>query len=84
MKLEGIGESVIVGAVFGSPSTVRPAWFIWNGKRYDIEETNFTWVERKGRTSLHHFAVSDGADIFELILNAETLTWRLEQVETPG
>ena len=84
MRLEDIGEPVIVGAVFGSPSKVRPAWFIWNGRRHNVKETNFTWVERKGRTSLHHFAVSDGVDIFELILNAETLTWRLEQMETSG
>lgn len=84
MRLEDKGERITVGAVFGSPSGVRPAWFIWNGRRHKIKDMNFNWVERQGRASLHHFAVSDGADNFELILNSETLDWRLVHVETPG
>jgi hypothetical protein len=74
-------EPVTVGAVFQAPGKVKPAWFIWNGRKIRIVRTNHVWSEREGIATLLHFSVSDGADIFHLVLNSETRTWHLEGVQ---
>ncbi|MFV1957415.1 MAG: DUF6504 family protein [bacterium] len=81
MRMEDLSEKVVVGAVFGSGNQVRPAWFIWNGRKYTVKETTYTWTERRGTGMLYHFAVTDGADLFELVLDNASLAWTLEKVE---
>lgn len=82
MKLEGLSEKVIVGAVFGSGSRIRPAWFIWKGRRYKVKETTYSWTEKRGTAQLLHFAVTDGADLYELVLDNTSFSWKLEKVES--
>jgi len=81
LRMEDLSAKVVVGAVFGSGNLVRPAWFIWNGRKYTVKETTYTWTERRGTGMLYHFAVTDGADLFELVLDNTSLAWTLEKVE---
>ncbi len=74
-----INEPVDVGAVF-SRNRIRPKWFIWNSRRYQIKETTYTWRDKQGQAKIIHFSVTDGATLFELSLNQNTLSWCLEQV----
>jgi hypothetical protein len=76
-------EPVTVGAVFHAPGNVKPAWFVWNGRKIRVVRTNHVWSEREGIITLHHFSVSDGTDIFHLVMNSETQTWHLEGVQLP-
>jgi hypothetical protein len=80
MRTQDLHERVIVGAVFGSGDTIRPTWFIWQGRRYRISDVHFSWAHRRGSSTFRHFAVSDGSDQFELVLNGESLIWHLEKV----
>ncbi|UCF29949.1 MAG: hypothetical protein JSV26_07595 [bacterium] len=75
-----IQERVVVGAVFGAGGKMRPAWFIWRKRRYRISGITFSWSERRGSAILHHFTVTDGSDLYELVLDGEALTWYLEKV----
>ncbi|MCH7761218.1 hypothetical protein IIA15_07470 [candidate division TA06 bacterium] len=76
---DGLPERIEVGVVF-TPKEVNPRWFTWQGRRYKIEEVTYTWTEREGKTRLHFFAVTDGANFFKLCYNSETLRWSLWEV----
>lgn len=77
-------EPVAVGAIFEPPARVRPAWFIWNGRKIKVVRTNHAWSEREGRATLYHFSVSDGTDTFHLVMNNDTQSWHLEEVQLPA
>lgn len=81
MTSEKMNEKVVVGAVFGHGGTVKPAWFFWNGRKVRLTQTTYSWTERRGTDTLHHFAVTDGADTYELVLDSSTLAWRLSGVD---
>lgn len=84
MMNQKILEPVIVGAIYDPAASLRPAWFIWNGRRIKIERTNHAWSEREGITTLYHFSVTDGMDTFHLVMNNETQSWHLEGVQLHG
>ncbi|HNW92081.1 MAG TPA: hypothetical protein PKM88_04130 [bacterium] len=73
-----IGEPVKVGAVFAGPA-VRPRWFDHRARRHDIAAITYQWRSRNGAAVLLHFAVSDGANLYELSFNQQSLEWRLEK-----
>ena len=75
-----VDEPIQVGAVFAS-GQVRPAWFLWRRRRFAIREITMRWQTQEGRTRLLHLGVTDGASVFELVLNQETLGWRLAAVD---
>jgi len=81
-----IGETVTVGAVFdpaqGPGHGIIPKWFIWNGRRHTIERVTFTWKVRDGQAIFHHFAVTSGANLYELTYNAALLEWKLMNVSS--
>jgi hypothetical protein len=72
-----IGEPVKVGAVFDPQRVIVPKWFIWNRRRYDIRKVTFTWKVRDGQKTFHHFAVTDGSDLYELTYDVASLSWML-------
>ena len=80
LKNEKFLESITVGAIFELPASVKPAWFIWNGRKIKIVRTNHIWSERKGTAKLYHFSVTDGTDTYHLVMNSETQSWYLEEV----
>lgn len=83
-----IGEAIKVMAVFDKGGRggqggreVRPVKFRWNDRVYPVKEITYTWTTREGSASVLHFAVTDGATLFELSYNLSTMRWALEQVE---
>ena len=81
MNNESFLESITVGAVFEPSAAVRPAWFIWNGRKIRVVRTNHTWSEREGIATLYHFSVTDGSDTFHIVLNSDTQSWHLEGIQ---
>jgi hypothetical protein len=80
--MQKIREHIRVAVVFGPGNSVRPVWFDWQRRKYAVREVTYTWWERQGETTLLHFAVTDGANLFELTYNPATPEWALAAVET--
>ncbi len=78
-----VEEPVTVGVVF-SPGGVKPVWFMWQRRRYEIREVTMRWQTRQGTAPILHLGVTDGATLFELTCNQQTLTWRLAAVQASG
>ena len=78
-----IQEPIKVGAVFTN-GLVKPAWFIWNDRRYEVHEVTMRWQTREGTASVLHLGVTDGASLFELAFNQQTLHWCLASAESDG
>ena len=70
-------EILKVGAVFGTDKKMKPVWFMWNRRRYEIKEITYSWMSREGRNALYHFSVTDGNALYELCYNSESLNWML-------
>jgi hypothetical protein len=56
---------------------VIPLYFVLNEQRIQISRINYAWTERKGKVLLRYFSVSDKDDTYILMLNAETMSWRM-------
>lgn len=67
---------VRVGAVF-ERGRIRPVWFVTGSEKRDIQKVTYRWKERVGQTTLLHFTVDIGGDIYELICRSDTLEWFL-------
>ena len=70
-------ESIDVAAVFGKNS-IKPKWFVRNGRKYDIKEITYLWRDRQGDALVVHFNVTDGANLFEISFNQKSMAWTLE------
>lgn len=81
---EQIQEPIIVAAVFGKNPQLKPVWFVWRGQKYKILKVTYSWADNEGRTKRYHFAVSDGANVYELCYDSERLIWQLVAVEMEG
>ena len=78
-----IHEPIKAGVVFDR-SLVKPAWFIWNGRRREVREVTQRWQTTDGAATILHLGVTDGANVFELTFNQQTLAWHLASVEGDG
>jgi hypothetical protein len=78
MTITEIKEKIKAGVVFEG-TAVRPKWFLWKNRRYDIKEVNFHWKSAEGSASILHFSVTDGSNSYELSFNQKTLEWMLEK-----
>ena len=72
-----IKESIRVAVIFGPGNRVRPVWFDWGNRKHEVREITYTWRERAGESFLFHFAVTDGASLFELVYDATGQRWEL-------
>lgn len=78
-----INEPIKVAAIFGdNKKKLKPVWFIWSGRKYDIKEITYIWTEREGKANIHHFTVTDGAGLFDISYSVDSLVWTLHSVET--
>ena len=57
-----------------------PKWVKWKGRIHKIEKVGFHHQFRQGRVLYHVFSVSTKTLSMKLILDTETLNWRLEEV----
>ncbi len=60
-----------------SKGKVIPLYFVLSGRRTPVSRINYSWAERKGSAFLRYFSVSDASDTYILVLNAETMSWRI-------
>jgi hypothetical protein len=77
-----MGEPIKVGVVFDPERSLIPKWFSWNGRRHEIQRITFNWKVRDGQRMFHHFAVTDGTNLYELTYDASALSWKLMAVST--
>ena len=78
--MQKIREDIRVAVIFGPGSAIRPVWFDWRRRKHTVREVTYSWQERHGEATLVHFAVSDGANLFELTYNAASQIWALAAV----
>ncbi len=76
-----VREEIRVAVIFGPGNSIRPVWFDWRRRKYRVEKVTYSWLERHGEATILHFAVSDGAGLFELVYNTVGRTWALAAVE---
>lgn len=80
-----VNEPIKVGAVFGdNKKKLKPVWFVWSNREYRIKEITYIWAERVGKAVLHHFTVTDSANLFTISYNTETLVWILHSIDMMG
>ena len=60
--------------------SIEPKALVWNGKLHAIKKVGLHHKFKKGRTLFHVFSVASNAMFFRLVLNTDTLHWRLEQI----
>ncbi len=77
-------EPIIVAAIFGKKPWLKPVWFIWKNRQYQIHKITYTWIDKEGQFKRYHFSVSDGANLFELCYHSERLSWQLAAMDTEG
>ena len=76
-----IKEQIRVAVIFGPGSNIRPVWFDWRRRKHTVREVTYSWQERHGGATVIHFAVSDGAGLYELAYDTAGRTWSLMAVE---
>ena len=74
-----INAIIKVGAVFKG-SNIIPKWFIWEGRKYNVQSINYTWNDRQGEEKIIMFSVSDGINSYELAYNSSRMSWRLSKI----
>ncbi len=76
-----LDESVSVSLAFdGVKKTIAPKVLIWKGRFYLIRKVGLHHKFRQGRTLFHVFSVASRTSFFRLVLNTDTLHWKLEGV----
>ena len=70
----------------GKDQYARPVRLTWNDEDYTLGGVQFWYAERRGDTLVHHYTVGDasGDFTFELSLETENLTWKLDKVVRNG
>lgn len=79
--IEKVSVPISVSLVFNSTTRrVLPKSVVWNGRVYPIVKLGFHHIYRQGRTLFHVFSVTSATLFFRLVLNTDTLHWRLEEI----
>ncbi|MBF0541414.1 MAG: hypothetical protein HQK91_08205 [Nitrospirae bacterium] len=79
--MEPINEKISVLALFGDKEKLRPYRFKWGNRIFNIKDVTYSWVDTLGSAKIYHFAVTDGATVFELGFNSLSMVWRLERTD---
>ncbi len=72
---EPINEKVSVGM------NEYPRWIKWKDKVYRVEKVGLHHTYREGKTLYHVFSVATKTLFMRLILDTDTLDWRLTDIE---
>lgn len=79
--IEKISIPVSVSLAFDhTKRKVFPKWLVWNGRLYPVVKIGLHHTFRQGRTLYHVFSVASKSLFFRLVLDTETLHWRLEEI----
>lgn len=74
-----INEQILVGAIF-STGRIVPRFFIWNNRRYRVDEVTYFWRSKVGSVAILHFAVTSCDSVYEISYNLKTSRWYIEKV----
>lgn len=72
-------RSIKVGVVFKNGQII-PKWFNWEARQYMIHSLNYTWQDWEGKEAVMFFAVTSGANTYELAYYTSQMTWQLSKV----
>jgi len=79
--IEKLSAPVSVGIKYDhTKRKVIPKWVLWEGRIYPIEKVGLHHTYRAGCTLYHVFSVASKTLFFRLVLDTETLHWRLEEI----
>ena len=79
--IEKISSPVSVSLAFDNKRRkVSPRWVVWDGRLYPVVKIGLHHTFREGRTLFHVFSVVSKNLFFRLVLNTESLHWRLEEI----
>ena len=81
MNFTDTDEPVKVAAVFEG-GKISPKWFVRNGRKYTVKQTDFVWNEKQGTQELVNFSVSADVITAELSFNKKLLTWHIRKIIT--
>lgn len=59
---------------------VIPRFVLWEGREYQITKIGLHHTYREGRVLYHVFSVESLSLFFRLVLNTDTLHWRVEEI----
>lgn len=59
---------------------ISPRWVLWNGRVHKIEKVGLHHTFRNGRTLFHVFSVVGKTLFFRLVLDTDTLGWKLSEI----
>ena len=59
---------------------VKPSILLWEGREFKVSKIGYHHTYRQGRALVHVFSVATSNMFFRLVLNSETLSWRVEQI----
>ncbi len=84
MTHTAINEKVVVYVLYPNPQgpsnpheRMRPVFFVWRNKAYRVHKITYVWRERLGDFESYHYAVSDGANVYELCYETKSFVWTL-------
>lgn len=76
-----LNQPISVSFTFNSGSkNVEPRALVWNNRLYAVSKVGFHHKFRKGRTLYHVFSVISKNMYLRLVLDTETLHWKLEEI----
>ncbi len=61
-------------------SLVDLHWVVWKGRMHRIKKIGLHHTYRKGRNLYHVFSAVSDTLFFRLVLDTESLTWKLEEI----
>jgi hypothetical protein len=79
-----ISEPITVAAVFRQ-GRVTPKVFSWRGRRYQVKQVLGDYHYFKGFYRQNCYSITcDTSDVFEIALDTEDMSWRLERMHVEG
>lgn len=79
--VQKVDSPVSVGVSFDhTKSKISPRWVFWEGRLHAIASIGLHHTYRTGRTLFHVFSVASKTLFFRLVLNTESLRWKLEEI----
>lgn len=66
------------------PAYVVPKKVVWKNREYVVKKLGLHHVFREGKTLFHVFSVVTETIFMRLVLNTDTLFWKLEEIGEDG
>ena len=79
--IQKLSAPVSVTAVFDHKKRMFvPVKVLWEGREHEVAKVGFRHTYRQGRTLYHVFSVATESLFFRLVLDTDSLLFRLEEI----